>query len=221
MEVLDRLDEWKAQERKGPGGRPQTFSTRALLVALVLCALTDQPLHLNRVCDVMFRQLSPQWCTSLGIPDPPADGDIAGWEAAYRNVRTRFPGVLDLMDPSPTPKNRRLDHDSFVSLTEQRGGQRSKDEWVERSERLAWFVNQFLEASLALLPREVRRKWKGSVGVDATLVKSFASQPGGRPHRTQTRQLDRTPRSLRKELARPEVRIHRALARPVGISTWT
>ena len=39
---------------------------------------------------------------------------------------------------------------------------------------MEWFINQILEASIKLVPREVIRNWKGSVGVDATLVKSPA-----------------------------------------------
>ena len=40
--------------------------------------------------------------------------------------------------------------------------------------RVQHYKEQILEASLGLLPRDVRRDWGGSVGVDATLVRSFA-----------------------------------------------
>jgi hypothetical protein len=97
MDVLDRVQDWKAQAKRSPGGRPEDFRLRALLVAAVLCALTDQPLHLSRMTDVMFRQLSSAWRATLGIPDPPAEGDVAGWKAAYRTVRYRFHGLLSLV----------------------------------------------------------------------------------------------------------------------------
>ena len=112
MGVLDQLSAWKAEEVIGPGGRPMTFPTRALMVALVVCALSDQPLHLTWVCQVMFRQLSPAWRDVLRIPDPPPEYDRRAWDACYRNVRTRFHDMVDLMDPSPEPKNRRLDHEA-------------------------------------------------------------------------------------------------------------
>jgi hypothetical protein len=174
MGVLEELAVWKAAETKGPGGRPATFSNEALLVALVACAITDQPLHLMRVRDVMFRQLSPQWRSTLGIPDPPAEHDTLAWDDLYRNVRTRFHGMIDLMDPSSTPKNRRLDFDSFIALADQRRAERSDEEREARYERLEWFVNRILEASVALLSREVIDRFKGSVAVDATLVRSHA-----------------------------------------------
>jgi len=110
----------------------------------------------------------------LGIPDPPAEDDQRGWLAAYRNIRTRFHAFESLVDPSPSPKNRRLDHASFVARTEEIRSQRTEDEWGERDEHLGWVINRILEASLRLLPREIRRAWKGTVGVDATLVRSFA-----------------------------------------------
>ncbi len=125
-EVLPQIATWKASSAKGPGGRPATFSCEAMLVALVACAVTDQPLHLSRVCDVMFRQLSPKRRCALGIPDPPVEHDSLGWAACYRNVRTRWADLIDLMDPSDTPKNRRLDHETFVALTEQRRAERER-----------------------------------------------------------------------------------------------
>ena len=189
MGVVGSLEAWKAAERKGPGGRPTTFSYRALLVALVLCAITEQPLHLTRVRDIMFRQLSPRWRGLLSIPDPPPEHDQRAWDDLYRNVRTRFHAMVDLMDPSPAPKNRRLKHEVFSLLEEQRRAERSGAEWAQRYERLEWFVNRIVEASVALLPKEVIGQFKGSVGVDATLVRSHAraqkqsraARPRGKP----------------------------------------
>ena len=172
-EVTVLIATWKAQEAKGPGGRPATFSYRALLVGLVVCAITDQPLHLTRVCDVMFRQLSSKWRVALDIPDPPAD-DTLGWAARYRNVRTRFADLIDLVDPSDTPKNRRLDHETYASLVEQRRAGRSDEDRTVRYQRLECLINRLLQASLSLLPPTSLQQWKGSVGVDATLIVSHA-----------------------------------------------
>ena len=105
--------------------------------------------------------------------------------------------MVDLMDPSPEPKNRRLDHETFDARTEQRRAERTGEEWDERYERLEWFINQMLEASLKLVPRAVRRNWKGSVGVDATLIKSPA-RPQKQRRRTNSRRV------------RPEVLVHSA-----------
>ena len=111
--VVEQVAQWVEQERQRPGGRPETFSKRTLLVALVICAITDQPLELTQVTDVLFRQLSPRWRGDLGIPDAPTDAQA--WEAAYRCVRTRFHALLKVIDPSWLPKNRRLDPATFES----------------------------------------------------------------------------------------------------------
>ena len=172
--VVGRLLGWKEEERKGSGGRPEQFPLEALLVGLMLCALTSQPLHLTRVCEILYRQLSPAWRERLGVPDPPADGDEARWKAAYRTVRTRFHTMLDLVDPSPNPKNRRLDDETFQRRFAVQKSKRTDEEWAERRDRLEWVINQLIEASINLLPRDVRRRWKGSIGVDGTLVKSHS-----------------------------------------------
>jgi hypothetical protein len=78
------------------------------------------------------------------------------------------------MDPSDRPKDRRLDDEAFTALLEQRAARRSDADRHEAYERLTWFLNQLLEASFLMLPRRYRRRWNGSVSVDATVVPGFA-----------------------------------------------
>ena len=172
-----------ASPNRSPSGRPRTAgdlegvqrpSRCALLVAMVLCATTNEPLLITSFRDVLFRRIGPAMRTELGIPLPPGALDARGWEAVYRNLRTRFHGLVDLMDPSPSPKNRRMANDQFLLALQLRRSQLADEDWSEREQRLEWFVNQILEASLQMLPREVRRRWKGSVAVDATVVPAFA-----------------------------------------------
>jgi hypothetical protein len=172
--VVQAFAGWKAEVRRGTGGRPEHFSTRALLVAMTLCAITDQPMHASRFCDVMFHQLSPAIRLELGIPDPPDYRDHRGWDNAYRTVRYRLHSICGLIDPSPRPKGRRLGDALFLALTEQRRAELTDEEWSVRYERLTWAINQIIEASLALVPPELRSRWRGSVGVDATLIESYA-----------------------------------------------
>jgi len=146
---------------------------RALLVAMVLCAMTDTALLATCFTDVLFRRISPAMRHHLGVPAPPDPLDPADrW--GYRNVRTRLHRLLGLVDPSPLPKNRRLAHDRFVAMVELRRAGLSAAAWDERADRLAWFVNALLELSIRTLSRDVRRQWRGSVAVDATVVPAFA-----------------------------------------------
>jgi hypothetical protein len=177
METLGAVGRWREQARRGPGGRPETFSFEAVLVGLAVCALTDQPVHLTRVCEVLFCQLSPYWRERLGLPDPPTEHDQRGWQARYRRVRHRFHCLIDLMDPSPTPKNRRLDDAEFQAETARREAELTEDQRGERYDRLEFFINRIIEASIQMAPRDVRRNWKGSAGIDATLVRSHSRGP--------------------------------------------
>ncbi len=104
-------------------------------------------------------------------------------EAAYRCVRTRFGAILDLMDPSPLPKSRRLDDATFRARAQASQSAHTEAGWGRRLDGLEWFINQVIEASLSTLSNEVWTQWKGSIGVDATLVPSFARGPK-RPKKT-------------------------------------
>ena len=194
--IVGRLATWKEAERRGPGGRPETFPTRSLLVGLMVCVLTNQPLHLTRVTEILFTQFSPACRKQLRLPAPPAANDRQAWEALYRNVRTRFHGMLALVDPSATPKNRRFDDDTFNRLTAQRLAELSEEEWGERYDRLEWMINALIEASVGLLPRDVRRAFRGSVGVDGTLVRAH-SRPYTRKRGTKS-----------KKGKKPEIELH-------------
>jgi hypothetical protein len=190
--VLATIAVWEASGRSAQGGRPKTFPIRALLVAMVLCALTDQPMLAIRFTDVLFRQISPTMRHALGVPKPPDANDRIGLNNCYRNVRTRFHGLLELMDPSPAPKNRRLSAEAFDAFVELRRSRHTEEEWAERGERLTWFVNEILEMSIRTLPREVRRHWKGSAAVDDTVIPAFA-----RPSRREKRKKGLRPKALR------------------------
>jgi len=191
--LLTTIEAWKEADGSGAGGRPETFPVRALLVAMALCAMTNQPMLATRFSSVLFRQISPTMRHALGVPKPPKPKDDRGWDNCYRNVRTRFHGLIGLMDPSWLPKNRRMYAVAFEALMELRRLTRSDEEWNERFDRLSWFINEILEMSLLTLPRRVRRAWKGSVAVDATVVPVFA-----RPARTEKRTKKKvTPPTIR------------------------
>jgi len=92
--LLPWIELCKEEDRSGPGGRPETFPVRALPCAMLLCALTNQPMLATRFQDVLFRQISPTMRHALGVPKPPAADDRRGWDNCYRNVRTRLHALL-------------------------------------------------------------------------------------------------------------------------------
>jgi hypothetical protein len=178
--LIERVESWKREASKA-AGRPETFPLRALLIVMLLGAISHQPLLASTFTEIMFLQISPTMRAELGIPEPqtPYSTGSVGHKsrehkALYRNVRTRLKGLLALMDPSPLPKDRRLDHDAFALAVAQRRQVLCNEDLALRYDRLSWFVNELIEASLRLLPRHIWRRWLGSVAVDATAVRAFA-----------------------------------------------
>jgi transcriptional regulator with XRE-family HTH domain len=152
------------------GGPTETFPLRALLVAMACTAMVNRPMLLTELQDAMFVHMSDRDRARLGIPDPPSPNNQREDEAAYRNVRTRFGGMVDVMDPSPRPKNRRLEPDEYDAAVKEM----SDEEIAERHARLVWAANQILEASIRRMPDNVRRKWAGTSAIDATPMPSWA-----------------------------------------------
>jgi hypothetical protein len=172
--LLAALARWRAQDQRAPGGAPTTFPIRALLVALVVLAVLHEPLLMLSVRDVLFRRISDAMQVELGVPEPPGPLDRRGWKATYRNVRTRFHSMLRLMDPSTLPKNRRLTPEEFDRRSREIGADVDPTTQAERHDRLVWFANTIIQASIDQLPRAVRRQWQGHVAIDATPVRAFA-----------------------------------------------
>lgn len=168
--VPDRIEQWAAADAAGAGGRPELFPKRALLVVMFVCARLEKPMLATVWLDVMCHGLSEAMRTELEIPPPPGAEDLAGWDAYYRNVRTRFHAIETLMDYSLYPKNRRHSAEEMVD--------RLRDLTPERIEvlrdRQTWFINKMVQISHAVLPRELWRRWSGGLAVDATPLGTFA-----------------------------------------------
>ena len=152
-------------------GRPREIPVRALFISLVLLALDDRPLHLTLVTDLCYRRLSGDQQSRIGV-----SGDARGrraFLARYRKVRYLFHLILSVVDPSPYPKNRRLQKEVLdASLRKM-----TPEETSERSERLLTLVNALLEASVEVLSEEERAAFDGSVGLDATPVPLYSRGP--------------------------------------------
>jgi len=178
--VVPQLCAWRSAERerlgRHPGGAPERFSSEALFVAMTLAALHHRPMLATTFRDILFRHITPTMRARLGVPEPPPVDDRRAWEALHRCVRTRLHGLLDAVDPSVLPKNRRLAPDELDAAVRTYRAERDLSDEVlaARHDRLTWLVNALLEASLSYVPRDIRRHWRGSVAVDATPVPAFS-----------------------------------------------
>ena len=210
MDVLEPLVRWRAEERerlaRHAGGAPERFPANAVWVAMVLAAVHERPMLATTFRDILFRHISPAMRDRLGVPDPPELEDLNAWEALHRCIRTRFWGLIQAIDPSPLPKNRRLTPAEFTAASSAHRAryELSDDLLAARHERLAWVCNAILEASITALPRDLRRRWHGSVGLDATAVPAFARDE----KRVRNRKLTRAKRPVLKHSADPDAGLY-------------
>ena len=200
--LVATIEAWREADRAGPGGRPETFPIRALLVAMVLCGITDQPMLATRFTDVLFRQISPAMRHALAVPKPPDPDDHKGGQRLPQRPHP-LPRAARADGPFAAPRRTAASMPStFEALLELRRAPHSEAEWAERRERLSWFINQILEMSIRVLPREVRRHWKGSAAVDATVIPAFA-----RPSRRDEADEERGATQDARLLQRPRRRL--------------
>jgi hypothetical protein len=155
-------------------GRPRPLPVRAVLTALLCLALDDRPLFLTEATRLLFCRLSPASRRLLGVTGTAATRQA--FLAACRRVRYCFHAVLETMDPSPLPKNRRLSEQDLKARTRQM----TYAEVKTAKDRLEAFINSLLEASISVLTEQERAAFDGSAGLDATPVPLFSRGPSRR-----------------------------------------
>ena len=155
-------------------GRRRTLALRALLVALLLLAIDDRPLHLKAATRLLYCSLSAHWRNALGVV-----GEASTKKsllARYRCVRYLFHLATSVMDPSCQVKNRVVSQEALDALAKEL----SEAEVVLRRERLESVVGDLLEASIKVCTNEELARFDGSAGLDATVVPLFSRGPSSR-----------------------------------------
>ena len=215
--VIEQITTWQHDDRqrlgRHAGGAPEKFPPRALAVAMVLAALHGLPLLATVFTDVLFERISPAMRARLGVPEPSEADDEHARLARYHCVRHRFHTMLSPIDPSPLPKNARLDPDSFDAGVARNRAMHGLDdeELARRYDRLTWTINQLIETSLRFLPENVRGNWKGSAAVDATAVPAFS-----RPDKRAKGKGPRQQRQLLRSAADPDAGLYTRTDAPDG-----
>jgi hypothetical protein len=172
--VLARIEERGLTRLVGPWltaphGRPATISARALLAGMFLAAGDNRgKVLLTEVTDTLYYEISPRMRERLGI-ESKADTD-KGFEAAYAVVRRRFHRLARACDPSPLPKNKRLDKTDAQRLT----AEADHSLLAEHRARLVELTNLILEDSLTDARPLLDEHWDGSGAVDGTAVRAYA-----------------------------------------------
>ncbi len=165
--VADELEALIAR----PTGRPRGLPLRALLVALLLLATLDRPLHLKAATKLLYRDLPAHWRDQLGVVGRAETRK--SFLARYRCVRYLFHSALQVIDPSLEAKNAILTAEAAAK----RRKALSRAEVEKRRERLAAVLERLLDASVAICTDDELAGFTGSVGLDATPVPLYSRGP--------------------------------------------
>lgn len=169
-DVVDTIAEWREHDTvgRGAGGRPAVISDRAALTIFMLLACAHRPLHVRQGALMLARQLDEEGLALLGITPPV--GHTGGADDWYQRLWRAIHRILDVIDPYPAPRNRRLTAEEITEL------KNARDPAVQtiRRLRLDWVSNRLIEATWQLLPRRVRRAERTNVCIDATPVRAHA-----------------------------------------------
>lgn len=169
--IAAHLEQWRAEDRagQGPGGRPASLDDRAVLVCFVLLALEHSPLLVTRMAETIAHRLSDKAKALLGI-DPAETAEKDWYDRTWRTIHS----LLDVIDPFPAKgKRNRLLTKAEMGRCPRRprpGGVRPQ------ASSLDWVCNELLEATLRMIPRDIRRRWKGNLCIDATPVAAFGKR---------------------------------------------
>ncbi|MHB8319124.1 MAG: hypothetical protein ACYDEP_07855 [Acidimicrobiales bacterium] len=169
--ICEQLATWRSEdrkrERKAPGGRPATLNDRAVLVLLVVLALEHSPLLISRIAEVISKRLSLKAMDLLGI-NPAEVNKKDFYDRSWRAIHS----MLDVIDPFPGPRNRLLTNAEWDDIRLARDEQ----DCARKQVRLDRVATQLMEATMHMIPRDIRRKWKGNVCIDATPVAAFGKR---------------------------------------------
>lgn len=183
--VAAMLSNWENSDQTYRGGRASTLPLRAILIAWLVVAIEELPLHLTRVAELLTARLSPKAAETLGISYAFSSvlTDIM-YDRAHRATQR----LVDVLDYEPLPTRQRRLLKSEWTDTQRERAERA-DELEAKRRRLFRFANELLRTQYDSLPEETRTD-DVSLTVDATFLKSFGRGMSSR--RLEKRRDDQT-----------------------------
>jgi len=162
----------KARKGTGPGGRPETITTRAVLVLMLMCQMAYKPSELKSMAEEALL-LSTSQRHTLGIAD-----DITS-DNAYNRVRNAYHRICDCADPFPIKPE--MGGDRRTQMTKAQFEQvKAQRDPVEQERNLAFLtemMNDLIQVPWEMLPRDVRRSKRVDLSVDGTSYPAYGQRP--------------------------------------------
>lgn len=185
-----RADEHPARLEAGthPGGRPPTTDDRLILILWAVLGMSGEVPQFELLADLVHHRLTPEASDLLGLQEWPTKH-----KAVYDRLWRGHGRMLARFDPFPMPDfPDELGHRAF---TRWKVLKRERAAWLrawwerpeaaawraERLERANWVTNRYLNMGVFLLPRAVRRRHKGNMTVDATILPCADHRTAYRP----------------------------------------
>ncbi|MEV5784290.1 hypothetical protein AB0L42_25250 [Streptomyces sp. NPDC052287] len=176
--ALDEVDDSGLVEEIEPliarqTGRPCQLPVEALLFGMCLASARNVgAVTLTAVADLLYFSLSDPIREHLGLRRYP-DND-RGFEAAYATVRRLFHRIIRAVDPSPLPKNHRLDRAHADRIL----NEADPAELAHKRGLMIKLANLILTMSLREALPLLEDHWDGSLCVDATVIGTYAKGLG-------------------------------------------
>jgi hypothetical protein len=166
--IRELIEKWKAEDRASNRGRKSLFSETSLLMVMFASMRWKYSMSIMTCADLMMR-LTRRQREAFGITEfSPRQEVIYGriWEAIQR--------LRLLTDRHPGKRWQRPTHAEYKRIVAARNPEQMKI----RHERMRELTNNVIYGSVQFLPRDVRRRFKGSVAIDATPVELTGAQKG-------------------------------------------
>jgi hypothetical protein len=175
-DVVPDIDGWRAEDADPTvvGGRPRTspIGDWHILVGCLLLAKEHSPLWIKELRNLFWFRLTPEAREFMGLTDviTAPTRELEGYKWKNHTARA-WHRLLDVVDGYPAPRQvmNRAEREAVEGLRDKNESRRKKD-------RLDIFSNKMLEMTFMMLPRHVRREWKGSISVDQTEVKAASTR---------------------------------------------
>lgn len=167
----DTVDGW-CREGLKPGGATARVSTTAVLVGTLVCAYVHKTTVNKRIADVLFREISDDMRELIGVTtlDHHSTSDDARYVCANRALNR----VFDAIDSSVLVRNIRHEKAKYSEMPQRRT--LTDTEILQITTRRNWVANQLLGNTFRMLPRKIRRSYKGSLAVDGTLIEQYTER---------------------------------------------
>lgn len=142
-------------------GRPEKCGVRAYLVAMTALTLSEQKISLTRVHEVLTGDLTERDRELLQLP--PRRPGLP--EMDYTVVTRIAAKVAATFDPRPFPSRCGLTEEERDRLN----AKRDPEVMATKQRRADELTSLLLLGGWRMLPRDVRRRWKGDITLDGTV----------------------------------------------------